>query len=119
MRRSAVLGALAAAGLLLVLPACAAGESVTRKSFFDSAPADLDVQTVTLEVTGRRSTLFGDEEAEARLRRIPGVHDVARTGGRNTFMVLADATVSPDVFVMTLEGDFVVHVGEVVRRPPR
>ena len=103
---------------VVAVAACSASEAVTRRAFFDSAPPDLDVQTVTLEVTGRRSTLWGDEEAEARLRRIVGVHDVARTGGRNTFMVLADSTVSPDVFVMTLEGDFNVHVGDVVRREP-
>ena len=102
----------------LAVAGCSASEAVTRQSFFDSAPPDLDVQTVTLRVTGRRSTLWGDEEAEAKLRRIVGVHDVARTGGRNTFMVLADTTVSPDVFVMTLEGDFDVYVGDIVRREP-
>lgn len=116
-RRIAALAAVALAAL--VLPACAAGASVTRQSMFDSAPADLDVQAVTIEVTGRRSTLFGDEEAEARLRRVPGVHQVAHSGGRNSFVVLTDTTLSPEALVMALDGDFRVYVAEVVRRPPK
>ena len=107
-----------ALALGLAVAGCTASESVTRRAFFESAPPDLDVQTVTLRVTGNRSTLWGDEKTETKLRKIVGVHDVARTGGRNTFMVLADATVSPDVFVMTLEGDFDVYVGDIVRREP-
>jgi len=116
-RRPAALAALAVA--VLVVSACAAGASVTRQSMFDAAPKDLDVHAVTIEVTGRRSTLFGDEEAEARLRRIPGVHQVAHSGGRNSFVALTDTSLSPDALVMALEGDFVVYVEEVVRRPPQ
>ena len=111
--------AVAAAALLAVVTGCAAGEGMTRQALFDSAPSDLSVQSVTVEVTGRRSTLWGDEEAEARLRRVAGVLDVGRPGGRNRFMVLMEQTISPEALVMSLEGDFVVHIVEVVKRPDR
>jgi hypothetical protein len=102
-----------------LLGGCAAGRSVTRDSMFAAAPADMDVQAVTLEVSGRRSTLWGDEEAEARLRRLPGVLQVGHAAGRNTLMALTETTISPEALVMALEGDFTVHVTEVVRRAPR
>ena len=116
-RRTAALAALALAAVLA--PACSAGASVTRQRMFDAAPPDLDVQAVTIEVTGRRSTFVGDEEAEARLRQIPGVHQVGHSGGRNSFVVLMDTSLSPEALVMALDGDFRVYVAEVVQRPKR
>lgn len=114
-RASALALALAAAGLV-VAAGCAATEAMARQSLFDAAPKDLPVQAVTVEVTGRRATLWGDEEAEARLRRAPGVHQVARGGGRNTFIVLTDQSLAPEALKLALEGDFNVVIGDVVKR---
>ena len=106
-------------GAALAVSACAAGRGVTRESMFEQAPPDMDVHAITLEVTGRRSTIWSDEEAEARLRRTAGVLQVGHAAGRNTLMVLTETTTSPDVLVMALEADFTVHVVEVVRREPK
>jgi hypothetical protein len=109
--RTALSALLAAA----VFGGCAVGSSVSRHALFAEAPPDVPVQVVTLEVRGRRATYFLDEEAELRLRKIPGVLRVGRGGGKNEVLVLTEASLSPEVLVMTLEEDFATHVLSVAR----